>query len=49
MHNSSAEANGLVNKSDVFEKHAGQWRLVSNVVLQVPKWAYFNIADKQLS
>jgi len=37
MHNNSAEVNGLVYESDVFEKRAGQWRLVSNVVLQVPK------------
>ncbi len=37
MHNNSAEVNGLVYEWDVFEKRAGQWRLVSNVVLQVPK------------
>jgi hypothetical protein len=37
LHNNSAEVNGLVYESDVFEKRVGQWRLVSNVVLQVPK------------
>jgi len=38
MHNSSAEVNGLVCESDVFEKRARQWLLVSsNVALQMPK------------
>jgi hypothetical protein len=37
MHNSSAEVNGLVYESDVFEKRARQWLLVSNVALQMPK------------
>jgi hypothetical protein len=46
MHNSSAEVNGLVYESDVFEKRAGQWRLVSQRRLAGAQVACFNIAEK---